>query len=816
MSKYADLIARMTLEEKASLCSGANFWNLKGIERLGIPSIMVTDGPHGLRKQAGSADHVGLNESVPATCFPTASALASTWNRELIFKVGEALAEECLQENVAVILGPGVNIKRSPLCGRNFEYFSEDPYLAGQMASRHIQGVQSKGIGTSLKHYAVNNQEERRMSIDAVVDERTLREIYLTGFEIAVKEAQPYTVMCSYNRINGTYGSEHPYLLTDILKKEWGHQGLVVTDWGAVKDRVAGLLAGLELEMPGTGGVNDAKIVAAVKDGRVSMEVLDQAVELLLNLIFKTTEALKASAPYDVEAHHALARKVAGEGAVLLKNEGGILPLASSAKVALIGEFAKSPRYQGGGSSHMKPTRLDTVYGEVSNLLDDPTQLRYARGYDVKKDVVDEALLQEAVETAKAAEVVVLCVGLIDSYESEGYDRTHMRMPENHAALIDAVAKVNSNVVVVLSNGSPIEMPWLGSVSAVLEGYLGGQAGAGGVADILFGKVNPSGKLAETIPMRLEDVPCFEYFPGGPKTVEYREGIYVGYRYYDTANVPVRFPFGFGLSYTTFEYSDLKLSAGTIRDDETLTVAFKVKNVGKVTGKETAQVYVKDRESSIFRPKKELKGFAKVELAPGEETEVSLTLDKRSFAYYDVDRKDWVVETGVFDILVGASSTDVRLNGSVEVQSAVEVDVTAARKEALKVYYQPTARFEVDAASFKALLGRPLPRMEYARGELIDKTTPLGDIQRTFWGKKVYDMIMKSVLKNSPFGSGGEDDGLSTMLERMMAEMPLINMGMFSNGAMSEEMIEGLVEIANGKIFKGLAKVRRAQKKGAA
>ena len=815
MSKYADLIDRMTLEEKASLCSGENFWNLKGVERLGIPSIMVTDGPHGLRKQAGSADHVGLNESVPATCFPTASALASTWNRELIFKVGEALAEECLQEHVAVILGPSVNIKRSPLCGRNFEYFSEDPYLDGQMASRHIQGVQSKGIGTSLKHYAVNNQEERRMSIDAVVDERTLREIYLTGFEIAVKEAQPYTVMCSYNRINGTYGSEHPYLLTEILKKEWGHRGLVVTDWGAVKDRVAGLLAGLELEMPGSMGVNDARIVAAVKDGRVSMEVLDRAVDLLLDLIFKTTEALKASAPYDVEAHHALARKVAGEGAVLLKNEGDLLPLASSAKVALIGEFAKSPRYQGGGSSHMKPTRLDTLYEEVSKLLDDPTQLSYARGYDVKKDVVDGALLQEAVETAKAAEVVVLCVGLIDSYESEGYDRTHMRMPKNHAALIDAVAKVNSNVVVVLSNGSPIEMPWLENVSSVLEGYLGGQAGAGGLADILFGKVNPSGKLAETIPIRLEDVPCYEYFPGGPKTVEYREGIYAGYRYYDTANVPVRFPFGFGLSYTTFEYSDLKLSAGAIRDDETLTLTFKVKNIGKVAGKETAQVYVKDRESSIFRPKKELKGFDKVELAPGEETEVSLTLDKRSFAYYDVDRKDWVVETGVFDILVGASSADVRLNGSVEVQSSVEVNVTAARKEALKVYYHPTAKFEVDAASFKALLGRPLPRMEYTPEDPITISTPLGDIQRTFWGKKVYGQIMKSVLKNSPFG-GGEDDGMSTMLERMMAEMPLINMGMFSNGAMSEEMVEGLADIANGKIFKGIAKVRRAQKKGAA
>ena len=559
MKDIKNLISQMTLEEKASLCSGVNFWYLKGIERLEIPSIMVTDGPHGLRKQAGDADHVGLNESVPATCFPTASALAATWNRDLIFQVGEALGEECRQEKIGVILGPGVNIKRSPLCGRNFEYFSEDPYLTGEMAKSHINGVQSQGIGTSLKHYAVNNQEYRRMTIDAIVDERALREIYLAGYEIAVKEAQPWTVMCAYNKINGTYASDHKKLMRDILKDEWGHEGLVVTDWGAMNERPIALAAGTELEMPGTSNGNDQQIVDAVQSGQLDEAIVDQSVERILTMIFKAEETLAEDYAYDPKAHHALARQVAGEGVVLLKNDDSVLPLQANAKVALIGRFAKTPRYQGAGSSQMNPTQLDNLHDEIVKLVGDEN-LTYAPGYTEKGDQADDALIQEAIDIAKDADVVLICAGLTDLYETEGLDRDHMKMPAGHDALIEAVAAAHSKVVVVLSNGSPVEMPWVNGVSGILEGYLGGQAGAGGVADILFGKVNPSGKLAETFPIKLEDNPSHHYFPGGPVTVEYRESIYVGYRYYDTVEQGVLFPFGYGLSYTTFEYSDLQLS----------------------------------------------------------------------------------------------------------------------------------------------------------------------------------------------------------------------------------------------------------------
>ena len=656
--KIKSLIQQMTLIEKASLCSGKDFWYLKGIERLGIPSIMVTDGPHGLRKQAGEADHVGLNESVPATCFPTASALAATWNRDLIYQVGRALGEECRQEKVGVILGPGANIKRSPLCGRNFEYFSEDPYLTGEIAKSHINGVQSQGIGTSMKHYAVNNQEFRRMTIDAVVDERALREIYLPGYEIAVKGAQPWTVMCSYNKINGTYACENPYLMTDILKDEWGHTGLVVTDWGAMNDRVAGLKAGVELEMPGTRNENDATIVAAVEAGQLNEDVLDRAVERILTLIFKAAETLDQDFACDMQAHHTLARRVAAEGAVLLKNDGDILPLQKTTRIALIGRFAKTPRYQGAGSSLMNPTRLDNLHDEILKLIG-VDNLPYAPGYTEKGDQADESLIQEALTLAQRAEVVIICAGLTDLYETEGLDRSHMKLPPGHDALIQRIAAAHAKVVVVLSNGSPVEMPWVTDVACILEGYLGGQAGAGGIADILFGEVNPSGKLAETFPLKLEHTPVHPYFPGGPTTVEYRESLYVGYRYYDTVGQLVLFPFGHGLSYTRFEYRDLMLSHPQGANGEALTVTFKVKNTGKLAGKEVAQLYVRDVASTAFRPAKELKGFIKVALQPGEETSVTLELDRRAFAYYDPQLKDWRVEAGAFEILVGASSQDI-------------------------------------------------------------------------------------------------------------------------------------------------------------
>ncbi len=794
MKDIPHLISQMTLEEKASLCSGLNFWYLKGIERLDIPSVMVTDGPHGLRKQAGSSDHVGLNESVPATCFPTASALAASWNRDLLYQVGEALGEECLQEKVGVILGPGANIKRSPLCGRNFEYFSEDPYLSGEMAKSHINGVQSKGIGTSLKHYAVNNQEFRRMTIDAVIDERALREIYLAGFEIAVKEAQPWTVMCAYNKINGTYAAEHKTLMTDILKEEWGHEGLVVTDWGAMNDRVKGLKAGIELEMPGSPNGNDEKLVAAVKAGQLDEAVLDRAITRVLQLIFKAEEPLAQDHNFDPDTHHALARKVAGEGAVLLKNEGAILPLNAKAKIALIGRFAKEPRYQGAGSSLMNPTQLDNLYDEMVNLVGEEN-LSYAAGYDATGNHPNQGLIAEAVTTAQSADIVVVCAGLTDMYEVEGLDREHMDLPPGHNALIEAMAKAHDKVVVVLSNGSPVTMPWLDGVTAVLEGYLGGQAGAGAVADILMGKINPSGKLAETFPIQLADNPSYHTFPGGPATVEYRESIYVGYRYYDTVQQEVLFPFGFGLSYTSFEYSELQLSQEKMSESDTLTITVKVKNTGTVVGKEIVQVYVHDVETSSFRPEKELKGFEKVALEPGEETAVSIQLDRRAFAFYNTKLNDWTVETGMFNILVGASSQDIRLQAQVAVNGT-----EAVTKNEPAVYHNFPQGTPVSQKDFEALLGHPLPANKSAQKGEYSINTPLEDLKSSFIGRQLNKMMAGQMAKMI---EGQEDTPTAVLLKAMARESPLRTMLMMGDGSITREMLDALVVLLNGKMIKG-------------
>lgn len=598
------LISQMTLEEKAGLCSGLDFWRLKGIERLGIPSIMVTDGPHGLRKQKEGADHVGLFDSVPATCFPSAAGVASSWDRELIEKMGQALGEECQAENVAVLLGPGANIKRSPLCGRNFEYFSEDPYQSSEMAAHHIRGVQSQGVGTSLKHFAANNQEHRRMTSDSVVDERTLREIYLASFEGAVKKSQPWTVMCAYNKVNGVFASENDYLLTDILKDEWAHEGFVVSDWGAVNERADGLSAGLELEMPSSGGAGDRKIVAAVRKGKLTEEKLDRAVERILRIVFKAVDNKKPGASYDAEAHHQLARIVARESMVLLKNEDNLLPLSKGGSIAVIGALAAKPRYQGGGSSHIKPTRLDNIRQEIVKSAGNGANVTYSLGYELDSDVADAKLVTEAIHDAEKADVAVLFAGLPDRYESEGYDRTHLRLPDNQIQLIKAVAAVQPNLVVVLSNGSPVEMPWIGSAKSVLEAYLGGQALGGAIADLLFGDANPCGKLAETFPQRLEDNPAYLYYFGEGDRVEYREGIFVGYRYYDTKKVEPLFPFGHGLSYTSFDYSELAISKKEIRDDEALNVQVQVKNTGNQAGKEIVQLYIRDVESKVIRPSK--------------------------------------------------------------------------------------------------------------------------------------------------------------------------------------------------------------------
>ena len=664
------IIREMTLEEKAGMCSGKDFWHLKGVERLGIPEVMVSDGPHGLRKQAAEADHLGLNESIKAVCFPTACATACSFDRDLLEEMGERIGDECQAEDLSVILGPAVNIKRSPLCGRNFEYFSEDPYLASQMAAAHIKGVQSKNVGTSIKHFAANNQEHRRMSCSSEVDERTLREIYLAAFETAIKEAKPDTVMCSYNRINGEFASENHWLLTEVLRDEWGFDGYVMSDWGAVNDRVKGLKAGLELEMPASGGTTDKEIVEAVKNGELDEAVLDRAVERILNIVFKFVDN-RQEGKFDKEEDHKLAAKIEAESMVLLKNEG-VLPLPTQGKkIAFIGKFAEAPRFQGGGSSHINSFKITGALEAAKGVA----QVTYAQGYDIKEDVIDQDMLNQAVETAKEADVAVIFAGLPDAFESEGYDRSHMRMPECQNTLISEIAKVQENVVVVLHNGSPVEMPWADEVKGILEAYLGGQAVGQAEVDVLFGKANPCGKLAETIPYKLADNPSYLNFPGDGQTVEYNEGVFVGYRYYDTKEMPVRYPFGYGLSYTTFEYSDLQLSADRIKDTDTLKVTLKVKNTGDRAGKEIVQLYVADKTGAACRPVKELKNFVKVELQPQEEKTVEMELDKRSFAWYNTQIHDWYAASGEYEILAAASSRDIRLKKTVYVESTTELPI---------------------------------------------------------------------------------------------------------------------------------------------
>ncbi|OCT12919.1 glycosyl hydrolase [Paenibacillus pectinilyticus] len=747
------LIAQMTLEEKAGMCSGLDFWRLKGVERLGIPTIMVTDGPHGLRKQRGGTDHLGIFDSVPATCYPSAAGMASSWDRELIGKVGVALGEECQAEDIAVLLGPGANIKRSPLCGRNFEYFSEDPYLSSEMATSHIQGVQSQGVGTSLKHFAANNQEHRRMGVDAVVDERTLREIYLASFEGAVKNGQPWTVMSAYNKVNGTFASENSYLLTDILKEEWGHEGFVVTDWGANNNRVDGLVAGQELEMPSSGGLGDRKIVAAVLSGMLSIEALDRAVERIVRIIFMSVDQKKQDASYDQDEHHRLARTVASETMVLLKNEDNLLPLAQGKRVAVIGAFAQKPRYQGGGSSHIKPTQMDVPLEEIQKLAGDGATIVYAQGYHADKDDLDASLIDEAVKAAREADVVIVIAGLPDRYESEGYDRKHLHMPANQNQLIEAIAGVQSNVAVVLLNGSPVEMPWIGKVKSILEAYLGGQAVGGAIADVLFGVANPSGKLAETFPMKLSDNPSFLFFPGEGNRVEYREGIFVGYRYYDTKEIKPLFPFGYGLSYTTFAYENLTIDSTEIKDTDSVNVQVTVQNTGTRAGKEVVQLYVRDVESTVIRPSKELKGFAKIELQPGEKKTVNFTLDKRAFAYYNTQLKDWHVETGDFDIMIGRSSEDIVLTSTLQVQSTVTVKMVCDRNAMLSDLLSDPQR----APIVQGLL------QQFQEGVGVSMT----ELQST--------------------------EGMGEMFAEMMKYMPLRSLVAFSQGAFTDEMLDGLV-----------------------
>lgn len=745
------IISQMTLEEKTALLNGKDFWHLKGVERLGVPSVMVTDGPHGLRKQQAGADHLGLNASVPATAFPTASATACSFDRELLYQMGQALGDLCQEEDVSVILGPGANIKRSPLCGRNFEYFSEDPYLTGEMAAAHIRGVQSRNVGTSLKHFAMNNQEHRRLSVSVEADERTMREIYLTGFEKAVRQAKPWTVMCSYNKIGGVYSSENRWLLRDLLRGEWGFDGYTMTDWGACADHVKGVLAGMDLSMPSLGDAADAELAQAVRDGRVPESVVDEAVKEILAIVDRYVTNHKKDPDFSLGVQHHLARKIARESAVLLKNDGA-LPLKSSGRIAFIGAFAETPRYQGGGSSHINASETTSALQAARSVA----QVRYAQGYRTDSDETDAALRDEAVKLARESDVAVVFAGLPDAFESEGFDRAHMRMPDCQNELIDAVCAVCKKVVVVLHNGAPIELPWFDRVQAVLEMYLGGQAVGGAAVDLLFGAVSPCGKLAETFPLRLEDNPSYLNFPGDGDHVRYAEGLYVGYRWYDARKMSVRFPFGFGLSYTTFEYSNLRLSTEKLGADGTLEVSVDVTNTGKFGAKEIVQLYVASAHDGVSRPVQELKGFEKVYVAPGKTETVTMALDRRAFSYFNTDIHDWYAENGAYEIRIGASSRDIRLTAKVELTGA-----------------------------------KPLPVH-------VTADTTIGDLMRIPGADRLIAQVMGAM--GDAFGGGDTPDlgeGADAMMAAMIEGTPLHSCKSFTGGAFTDEMMNGLIDALN-------------------
>lgn len=686
------LVNELTLEEKASLCSGADFWHTKAIDRLNIPAAMVSDGPHGIRKQESLADHMGVAESIKAIGFPTASAMACSFDRDLLHKVGDALGEECVAEDLAVLLGPGINMKRSPICGRNFEYYSEDPVVAGELGAAFVNGVQEHGVGTSLKHFAANNQEWRRMSISAEIDERTLREIYLAAFETVVKKAQPWTIMCSYNRINGVYSCENDWLLNKVLRDEWGFEGLVMTDWGAMDERVPSLKAGLDLEMPDCHGETDKLIVKAVQSGELEESVLDTAVERILTMVDKYLTARKDIDPasmvhplpssaergYDVAAHHALARTTAEQSAVLLKNED-ILPLQKDKKIAFIGEFAKVPRIQGGGSSHINNTSIESALDAAGDSVS------YAQGFHIDEETTDETLLQEAITLAKESDVAVIFAGLPDSFESEGFDRTHLNMPANQNELIARISEVQPNVVVVLHSGSPIAMPWLDKVAGVLQMYLAGQASGGAAVNLLFGDATPCGKLAETFPLHLEDNPSYLNFPGNREKVCYQEGVFIGYRYYDKKKMDVLFPFGYGLSYTDFTYSNMKVTVNgknaadvdVIKETDEIVVSADITNTGNCDGAEIVQLYIKNPVVYEIRPEKELRDFAKVFLKAGETKTVTFMLNARAFSYYETRIHDWYAESGDYEILLASSSRDIRLQDTVSITGSKKIPFVA-------------------------------------------------------------------------------------------------------------------------------------------
>lgn len=758
LKQIKELVHKMTLEEKAGLCSGENFWNTKEVKRLNVPKVMLSDGPHGLRKQDAKADHLGVNESIKAVCFPAGCATAASFDRDLIKTMGEAIGEECQAEGVGVILGPAVNIKRSPLCGRNFEYYSEDPYVASEMAGAFIKGVQSKKIGTSIKHFLANNQEHRRMTSSSVVDERTLREIYLAAFEGAVKSSKPWTVMCSYNKINGVYASENSACLTDILRKEWGFDGYVVSDWGAVNDRVSGLKAGMDLEMPGNGVINDAFLVEAVKNGELAEEVLNEACVRILNITYRCLEGKNERAVFDLDKDHALARKAAEESVVLLKNEDNVLPLFKEKRIAFIGEFAEKPRYQGGGSSHINSFKITSAMEAAAGAGWE--HITYAQGYQTQKDETVEELKQAAVHAAENARAAVIFAGLPDNFESEGYDRKHMRLPHCQNELIEAICKVQPDTIVVLHNGSPVEMPWISKVKGLIETYLGGQAIGEAVVNILSGKVNPSGRLAETFPVKLEDNPSYLFYPGEDDVVEYREGVFVGYRYYESKKAEVLFPFGYGLSYTEFAYSNITVEKNRIKDVESLTVSVDVTNTGAIAGKEVVQLYVSPPSGNVLRPVIELRGFEKVALEPNETKKVTFTLDKRAFAYWNTAIHDWHVLSGEYTIHIAKSVKEHVLSAAVTVESTQVIPV------------------------------------------VYDFNSTLGDIMKNPKGRAVFEAAQaqmfagtqaKEIGESAQDSSGAVND---EMMQAMMASMPLRQMLSFIPG-IKKEMVRQLIDALN-------------------
>lgn len=787
--KHEELLLKLTLEEKAALLSGKTVWQTRDIPRFKIPSVFLSDGPHGIRRQAGSGDHLGLNASLKATCFPTAAAIANSWDPELGEEIGKALGEEAASQNVNIVLGPGLNMKRSPLCGRNFEYFAEDPYLAGKMAAAYIRGIQSQGVYACPKHFAVNSQEERRMAMNAVVDERTLREIYLTGFEIAVREGNAKAIMTSYNEVNGEYANENKKLLLDILRKEWGFDGLVVTDWGGSNDHVKGVMCQSDLEMPAPGLDSARELVTAVNEGRLSMKDIDLCVDHVLDAVLDLKQkAEEKKSVFDEKAHHALARKAAAESAVLLKNEDNILPLKPGTRIALIGDFAFVPRYQGAGSSMVNPFNVESM----DQLIDeyDLQVIGKAHGYTRNGEPdADADLEKEALEAAAGADVVLYCFGLDEVSESEGKDREHMRLPQNQLRLLNELVKVNENIVGILSAGSSIEMSWQYDLKSILHSYLGGEAGAGAILDILTGKINPSGRLAETYPLRYEDTPAFQYYPASERTSEYREGPFMGYRYYDTSMVLFRYPFGYGLSYTEFAYSALEVDEKEVQ----LTVT----NVGERDGAEVVQLYVGFPDSVVFRPQKELKGFQKVFLKAGESKRVHIPFDDKTFRYWNVKTGQWEIEEGEYLLMVGASVSDIRLSGKLWVAGTTK-EIPYEKKK-LPSYYSGRIS-NVGAEEFEVLLGHPVPDGKW-KGELgINDAICQMYYAKSRLARLVYRILTDKIKKSE--GKGKPDLNLL-----FIYNMPFRGIAKMTGGAASMEMARGIVDMVNGKWLSGTKRV---------